>query len=327
MMDEKEFKEFLSVIMSINPAAKIFIANPKFTHLILHYNPDLLNVLLRMIKDESGEDTQKLVSNLTPIFEFLYPIYYYDYYPGQIVSRIDEEERYLNLPLELFFKNPKFVNLIQYFDESMFDDYLAGIYINYQPNSEELFEKLGVLLNFIKEYYMQLYNEEYFHLSFNEFLENVYALNPPDEMFLKNPDLLNIFLFAGEYNLIQKLEKQTNSTLKPCLDNDSFSNPGYRIQEGTVVGLSLTNLRLTEFPDMVFEFDNLEYLSISRNRIKSLPPSIHMLKNLKCLNFSYNQIIKIPDSILKMTNLKRVWIENNNGIQIPEGIEHLINDS
>ncbi len=327
MMDEKEFKEFLSVIMSINPPVKIFTENPKFTQLILHYHPDLLNNLLRLIKDESGEDTQKLVSNFTPIFEIIYPLYYHDYYPGQIVSRIDEEERYLNLPLELFFKNPKFVNLIKDFNVYMFEDYLAGIFINYQPNSEELFEKLGVLLNFIEEYYIQLYNEEYFYLDFREFLEEMYALNPPDELFLKNPDLLNIFLFTGEFNLLKKLEKQINSTLLCYYDNDPFYDPGFRIQDGSVTELSLTNLKLTDFPLIIFEFKELEYLSLNKNQIKKLPLSIDRLQNLKSLNISNNKFTKIPDSISKMTNLKRIWVENNNDIQIPEDIEHLLNDS
>ena len=74
-----------------------------------------------------------------------------------------------------------------------------------------------------------------------------------------------------------------------------------RAKEEGAKKLSLAGLYLSEIPEEVFEFEELEELDIRRNHIKIIDENIFKLKNLKVLdirNMSPEYLVDFPGLIL-----------------------------
>ncbi|MBN7811742.1 leucine-rich repeat domain-containing protein [Algoriphagus sp. H41] len=80
---------------------------------------------------------------------------------------------------------------------------------------------------------------------------------------------------------------------------------------GKVIALSLAGSDLKDFPMLILELENLEYLNLSLNEISSLPKDINKLEKLKTLDLMGNRIEELPVELSCLKNLRRVNIAYN----------------
>ncbi|MCA9329864.1 leucine-rich repeat domain-containing protein [Candidatus Saccharibacteria bacterium] len=76
----------------------------------------------------------------------------------------------------------------------------------------------------------------------------------------------------------------------------------------------------TEFPRILFEFKDLEYLSISNNEITVIPPEIGQFKKLQELRMGFNEIYKLPPEIGQLTELRVLSVLHNKISELPDEI-------
>ena len=84
--------------------------------------------------------------------------------------------------------------------------------------------------------------------------------------------------------------------------------------------LNLGWCKLTEIPQEVFEFSNLEVLRLYKNRLETIPPEIEKLKNLKKLTVSSNRLKSIPPEIGNLWQLEELILKYNKIKEIPPEI-------
>jgi hypothetical protein len=75
--------------------------------------------------------------------------------------------------------------------------------------------------------------------------------------------------------------------------------------------LFLQNNKLTEIPDWIDVFTNLEILNVAFNPLKKLPNSIGNLQKLTILNISQTELTSLPESMKKLTNLKYIYYKKH----------------
>ncbi len=68
---------------------------------------------------------------------------------------------------------------------------------------------------------------------------------------------------------------------------------------------------------------HLILLDLSRLKLTQLPPEISQLKNLEALYLAFNQLTELPPEIGKLTKLKEFWVYNNQLTQLPPEIGQL----
>ena len=73
----------------------------------------------------------------------------------------------------------------------------------------------------------------------------------------------------------------------------------------SVYVLQIRRKRLTQFPEEIFTFKNLNKLDLSRNKIELIPRDIGSLTYLTELNLSKNKLGALPPDIGQLKNLKR----------------------
>lgn len=95
---------------------------------------------------------------------------------------------------------------------------------------------------------------------------------------------------------------------------DGLKNPD------SVFVLVLRRNKLTEFPQEIFKFKNLNELDISRNKIVLIPRDIGTLTYLADFNISKNKLKTLPPDIGKLKDLKRLIIFQNNIAYLPSEI-------
>jgi Leucine-rich repeat (LRR) protein len=117
--------------------------------------------------------------------------------------------------------------------------------------------------------------------------------------------------------------------LTPCLQaqKKKINEPGtyYSIKDAlkvdplSVKKLYLSKQRLKAFPDVIFNFPNLNQLDLSRNKIKEIPENIADLRHLTYLNVSKNKITQLPEGIGKMRTLRSFKFSQNRITSLPSG--------
>lgn len=70
-------------------------------------------------------------------------------------------------------------------------------------------------------------------------------------------------------------------------------------------------LGLTEFPEELFSFTNLEEIDISRNALTTLPDRLNEFKNLKELHVNKNQLTQLGTEITNCIGLEVLQIQHN----------------
>jgi leucine-rich repeat protein SHOC2 len=84
--------------------------------------------------------------------------------------------------------------------------------------------------------------------------------------------------------------------------------------------IDLSSLGLTEVPEVVRQFTDLECLWLTDNQIEILPDWIWDFKNLRVFIAKANKIQKLPLGMSKLQNLKTLNVRNNKISELPNDI-------
>ncbi len=124
--------------------------------------------------------------------------------------------------------------------------------------------------------------------------------------------------------ILQDLEKLTGKKLNilESLYSRDQHKPfvGFIIKDDRISALLLENCDLEEFPEIITNLIDLEYLSLENNQLKQLPNSITNLKKLKGLMLSKNKFREFPKTLYKLSWLQKLWMLNNDLKEIPNEI-------
>ena len=90
-----------------------------------------------------------------------------------------------------------------------------------------------------------------------------------------------------------------------------------------VYKLNLKKLKLTEIPEEVYQFKNLNVLDISKNKFKEFPKKIGEFKYLQELNVSDNKIEIVTKELGLLLHLKKFEANQNGLVSIPPEIKFL----
>jgi len=90
-----------------------------------------------------------------------------------------------------------------------------------------------------------------------------------------------------------------------------------------VYKLNLKKQKLTEIPEEVYKFKNLNTLDLSKNKLKEFPKKIGEFKYLQELNISGNKIEVVTKELGQLKHLKRFEANQNGLVSIPAEIRHL----
>lgn len=90
-----------------------------------------------------------------------------------------------------------------------------------------------------------------------------------------------------------------------------------------VYKLNLKKLKLTEIPEEVYQFKNLNVLNLSKNKLKEFPVRIGEFSYLQELNISDNKIEIITKELGLLLHLKKLEANQNGLVSIPSEIKFL----
>jgi Leucine-rich repeat (LRR) protein len=126
-------------------------------------------------------------------------------------------------------------------------------------------------------------------------------------MFFKNFIFLLFLIFC------QKLQSQTHlyslselDTMKSYTSITDIEN-----NKEKVIKVTLKGKKYSDFPQLLYECPNLQYLSINKANMKKFPDSLHKLPNLQVIDFHKNQISIIPREIQHLKKLKVIRLGQN----------------
>lgn len=120
-----------------------------------------------------------------------------------------------------------------------------------------------------------------------------------DNLILDQPELLKI------------LELDIGKTL-PILNEINEYSFGIQIEDKNIIGLSLVNCDLTDFPEPITTITTLRILTLKRNTITKIPESIGNLTSLVSLDLRDNELESLPDTFWKLKKLKDLHMKGNN---------------
>ncbi len=90
-----------------------------------------------------------------------------------------------------------------------------------------------------------------------------------------------------------------------------------------VLKLDLSSQDLTEVPEEITKFYNLQYLSLQNNQIKVLPTFIKKLNKLEVLDLDSNYFARLPAEMGDLVNLQELTLDNNELKSLPKTIGNL----
>lgn len=89
----------------------------------------------------------------------------------------------------------------------------------------------------------------------------------------------------------------------------------------SVFAIDLKKMSLTEIPEIIFQFKNLQYLNLSKNKLTTAK-GLEVFKQLKWLSLDKNKLTYFPIGICQLTNLEDLKISRNDIEVIPICIEY-----
>lgn len=89
------------------------------------------------------------------------------------------------------------------------------------------------------------------------------------------------------------------------------------------VSLDLVNMDLSELPEALGQFTQLQELNLSRNRLTALPEWLGQLAQLQELDLSYNWLTALPEWLGQLTQLWKLDLSNNRLATLPENLGQL----
>ena len=113
-----------------------------------------------------------------------------------------------------------------------------------------------------------------------------------------------------DLELIEQLEKEIGIELTEKETDSSTAHSGayQRDSDGHVIRLAINGGELTEFPDTILRFKNLDFLSLHHNQLTTLPPEIRHFVKLRKLYLSINQLNALPPEVTKLKNLTTMYL-------------------
>lgn len=119
-------------------------------------------------------------------------------------------------------------------------------------------------------------------------------------------------VFSFGKNSRQNVSKKAISTLEQAT---ATTRPD------TVKVVNFTGLSLTEIPQEVYRFKNLEELILKENELKSIPKEVFKLKKLKMLDISKNELRDSSIHFSRNKHIKVLNLQANDFTQIPYKIQ------
>jgi hypothetical protein len=116
----------------------------------------------------------------------------------------------------------------------------------------------------------------------------------------------------SQAELADKVVFQTYTSL-----DDALENPD------DVYVLQLYDKSLTQFPEAIFKFRNLQYLNLGQNQIRVLPKDIYKLSLLQEIRLSNNQLLNLPPEIGRLKYLRRLELNGNHFGALPDEFQTL----
>jgi Leucine-rich repeat (LRR) protein len=132
--------------------------------------------------------------------------------------------------------------------------------------------------------------------------------------------VLFILLLAFNLGHAQMLDSLSLDTMKGFTSIDQA-----KLDPDKVIKLVLSKKKLTEIPEEIRQFKNLQYLDLSRNKLKKLPSWIGELHSLQTLVLSHNDIDTLPPQIGMLSNLKWFIMSRDPLDAIPDAFGDLTN--
>ena len=131
----------------------------------------------------------------------------------------------------------------------------------------------------------------------------------------------------SDIKILQELEEEIGEKLEETPFNKLIlGRSRYSIDSaGKIIGLNLTQVRLTRFPKAIARLKNLQQLFFYKNQLTNLPPEIAELKNLQTLYLPGNQLRNLPPEITQLTDLQELYLSDNQLISFPENTGNLKN--
>jgi Leucine-rich repeat (LRR) protein len=96
-----------------------------------------------------------------------------------------------------------------------------------------------------------------------------------------------------------------------------------RISKGGKIGLDLSGFKLTDFPEVLKSFPEIQFLYLSNNRISHIPGWIEIFQYLEEIDLSYNRISSLSKNICKLYKLKIINLGNNCLNSLPNDLGNL----
>ena len=125
-------------------------------------------------------------------------------------------------------------------------------------------------------------------------------------------------LLIAQYSFAQVLDYKALDTL-----------PEYTLEQAlkkdplTVYKLNLKKQKLTDLPEEIAQFKNLQSLNISKNKLSHFAVIIFKFSYLQHLDVSDNKIASIPKEIGGLVHLKRFSANETEIASLPAEISHL----
>jgi Leucine-rich repeat (LRR) protein len=131
--------------------------------------------------------------------------------------------------------------------------------------------------------------------------------------------LFFLCIFFGSVNSFSQVLSAEELESKPVFKNlsDAEKNPL------EVFRLDLSGQDLTEVPQAIYTFTNLNELSLSNNALVVFPKEILSLKNLQIIHADHNQFLVLPAAIGDLANLHTFSLNNNKLVSLPESFGNL----
>jgi internalin A len=96
-------------------------------------------------------------------------------------------------------------------------------------------------------------------------------------------------------------------------------------EQGRLLRLDLSHLKLSLFPPDLWQLNNLQRLNLRKNRLRKLPAELWQLSNLQDLDLSDNQLRTLPPGVGQLSNLQDLNLSDNQLRTLPPGVGKLVN--